>query len=59
MSHEVMLGKLTREKQTMLTKAPSRIAFRDIGQLINIGVLEQEKMGGSSTSYRLKSADKY
>jgi hypothetical protein len=37
-----------------LTKASSRTTLRDIEQLINIGVLEQEGAGGRSTSSRLK-----
>lgn len=47
-------GRLTREKWMKLTKASSRTALRDIGELIDIGVLEQEEAGGRSTSYRLK-----
>ena len=47
-------GKLTREKWMKLTKASSRTALRDIGELIGLGILEQEEAGGRSTSYRLK-----
>jgi Fic family protein len=47
-------GKLTREKWMKLTKASSRTALRDIEELIELGVLEQEEAGGRSTSYRLK-----
>jgi Fic family protein len=47
-------GKLTREKWMKLTKASSRTALRDLEELIDIGVLEQEEAGGRSTSYRLK-----
>jgi Fic family protein len=47
-------GKLTREKWTKLTKASSRTALRDIDELIEFGILEQEEAGGRSTSYRLK-----
>jgi len=47
-------GKLTREKWMKLTKASSRTALRDIDELIELGVLEQEEAGGRSTSYRLK-----
>ncbi len=47
-------GRLTREKWMKLTKASSRTALRDIEELIDIGVLEQEEAGGRSTSYRLK-----
>ena len=49
-------GKLTREKWMKLTKASSRTALRDIEELIDLGVLEQEEAGGRSTSYRLKTA---
>ena len=48
-------GKLTREKWTKLTKASSRTALRDIDELIELGILEQEEAGGRSTSYRLKN----
>ena len=37
-----------------LTKASSRTALRDIEELIDIRVIEQEDAGGRSTSYRLK-----
>ena len=47
-------GKLTREKWMKLTKASSRTALRDIEELIELGVLEQEEAGGRSTSYRLR-----
>jgi len=47
-------GKLTREKWMKLTKASSRTALRDIEELIDLGVLEQEEAGGRSTSYRLR-----
>ena len=47
-------GKLTREKWMKLTKASSRTALRDINELIELGLLEQEEAGGRSTSYRLK-----
>ncbi len=47
-------GKLTRAKWMKLTKASSRTALRDIEDLIDLGVLEQEEAGGRSTSYRLK-----
>ncbi len=48
-------GKLTREKWMKLTKASSRTALRDINELIELGILEQEEAGGRSTSYRLKN----
>jgi len=47
-------GKLTREKWMKLTKASSRTALRDIHELIELGILEQEEAGGRSTSYRQK-----
>jgi len=47
-------GKLTREKWMKLTKASSRTAVRDINELIELGILEQQEAGGRSTSYRLK-----
>ena len=46
-------GKLTREKWMKMTGASSRTALRDIGELIDLGVLEQEEAGGRSTAYRL------
>ena len=45
-------GKLTREKWMKLTRASSRTALRDINELIELGILEQEEAGGRSTSYR-------
>ena len=48
-------GKLTREKWMKLTKASSRTALRDINELIELGILEQEEAGGRSTSYRMKN----
>jgi Fic family protein len=47
-------GKLTREKWMKLTKTSSRTALRDIDELIELGILEQEEAGGRSTSYRVK-----
>jgi hypothetical protein len=35
-----------------VTKASSRTALRDIDELIELGILEQEEAGGRSTSYR-------
>jgi Fic family protein len=37
-----------------LTKASSRTALRDINELIELSILEQEEAGGRSTSYRMK-----
>ncbi len=47
-------GKLTREKWMKLTKASSRTALRDIDELIELGILEQEGARGRSSSYRVK-----
>jgi Fic family protein len=43
-------GKLTREKWMRLTKTSSRTALRDIEELIELGLMEQEEAGGKSTS---------
>jgi Fic family protein len=45
-------GKLTRAKWMKMTKASSRTALRDIEELIELKILEQEDAGGRSTSYR-------
>jgi len=47
-------GKFTRKKWMKLAKTSSRTALRDIGGLIELGILEQEEAGGRSTAYRLK-----
>jgi Fic family protein len=47
-------GKLTREKWTKMTNASSRTALRDIEDLINLGIIEQEGAGGRSTAYRVR-----
>ena len=47
-------GKLTAEKWSKITDSSPRTALRDIDQLIAVGILEREKGGGRSTSYRLK-----
>jgi Fic family protein len=49
-------GKLTREKWMKMTGSSSRTALRDIDELIELGVLEQEEAGGRSTAYRLATA---
>ncbi len=46
-------GKLTRDKWMKMTKTSSRTALRDIEELIEMGIIEQEEAGGRSTSYRL------
>ena len=46
-------GKLTRAKWMKMTKASSRTALRDIEELIELKIIEQEAAGGRSTSYRL------
>lgn len=47
-------GKLTRDKWMRIAKTSSRTALRDIGEVIAIGIIEQEEAGGRGTSYRLK-----
>ena len=47
-------GKLTRGKWMKMTKTSSRTALRDIEELIELGIVEQEEAGGRSTSYRLR-----
>jgi Fic family protein len=46
-------GKLTRVKWMKMTKASSRTALRDIEELLELRIIEQEEAGGRSTSYRL------
>jgi Fic family protein len=47
-------GKLTGDKCMKITKTSSRTALREIGELIAMGVIEEEEVGGRSTSYRLR-----
>jgi Fic family protein len=46
-------GKLTTEKWAKLTKSSHDTALRDIQDLIDKGILKQEKGGGRSTAYSL------
>jgi Fic family protein len=46
-------GKLTTEKWAKLTKSSHDTALRDIQDLIEKGILKQEKGGGRSTAYSL------
>lgn len=46
-------GKLTTSKYAKLAKCSADTALRDIHQLLDRGILIQEKGGGRSTSYRL------
>jgi Fic family protein len=46
-------GKLTTEKWAKLTKSSHDTALRDIQDLIEKGILKQEKGGGRSTAYAL------
>jgi Fic family protein len=49
-------GKLTRVKWMKMTKASSRTALRDIEELLELKIIEQEEAGGRSTSYRPRKA---
>jgi len=46
-------GKLTTSKWAKITKCSQDTALRDIKDLINKGILKQNKSGGRSTSYEL------
>lgn len=46
-------GKLTSSKWAKITKTSSDTALRDIKDLIEKGILQQEKQGGRSTNYTL------
>jgi Fic family protein len=46
-------GKLKSSKWAKITKCSSDTALRDIKDLINKGILKQEKSGGRSTNYEL------
>ncbi|WP_375580921.1 Fic family protein [Marivirga tractuosa] len=48
-------GKLTSAKWAKIAKCSKDSAIRDINDLIDKNILEQEESGGRSTSYRLKS----
>ena len=47
-------GKLTSSKWAKMTKTSSDTALRDIKDLIEKGILQQEKEGGRSVNYTLK-----
>ncbi|MES2827311.1 MAG: Fic family protein [Bacteroidota bacterium] len=51
---ENFFGKLNVSKWATMTKASTDTALRDIQDLLKKDILEQEKSGGRSTSYRLK-----
>ncbi|MFM8810180.1 MAG: Fic family protein [Chthoniobacterales bacterium] len=46
-------GKLSSSKYAKLAKCSADTALRDINDLLERGILEREKAGGRSTSYRL------
>ena len=46
-------GKLTSSKWAKMTKVSSDTALRDIKDLIEKGILQQEEAGGRSTNYIL------
>ena len=48
-------GKLTSSKWAKMTKTSPDTALRDIKDLIEKGVLEQDEAGGRSTNYKLKN----
>ena len=48
-------GKLTSSKWAKMTKVSSDTALRDIKDLIEKGILKQEKAGGRSTSYGINA----
>jgi Fic family protein len=47
-------GKLTSSKWAKITKTYSNTALHDIKDLIEKGVLQQEKEGGRSVNYTLQ-----
>ena len=46
-------GKLTSSKWAKITKTSTDMALRDIKDLIEKGILQQEKDGGRSANYTL------
>ena len=46
-------GKLTTSKWAAIAKCSPDTALRDIGQLLELGVLRKSPGGGRSTSYEL------
>ncbi|HEY3856759.1 MAG TPA: Fic family protein [Verrucomicrobiae bacterium] len=51
-------GKLTSSKWAKLTKCSQDTALRDIGDLLERGVLSKDAAGGRSTSYELRCGEK-
>jgi Fic family protein len=51
---EDFFGKLTSSKWAKITKTPLDTALRDIKDLIEKGILLQEKEGGRSANYTLQ-----
>ena len=47
-------GKLQSSKWAKITKCSPDTALRDIKDLIEKGILKQEKQGGRSTNYELE-----
>lgn len=52
--YDDFVGKLTSSKWAKITKTSKDTALRDIKDLINKGILQQEKEGGRSVNYTLK-----
>ncbi|NOR45608.1 MAG: DUF4172 domain-containing protein, partial [Candidatus Delongbacteria bacterium] len=50
---DVFTGKLKTSKWAKITKCSQDTALRDIKDLINKGILKQEKSGGRNTNYEL------
>lgn len=55
---DLFYGSLTSSKWAKMTKCLQDAAYRDILQLINLGVLTKNPEGGRSTSYPLTIASK-
>ena len=49
-------GKLTSAKWAKIAQCSKDSAIRDINDLIDKSILEQEESGGRSTSYRLRQS---
>ena len=50
-------GKLTSSKWAMIAKTSQDTALRDIGELVERGILAKDAGGGRSTSYSLRQVD--
>jgi Fic family protein len=50
---EGFVGKLTSSKWAKITKCSQDTALRDIGELVEQGILSKDAAGGRSTSYFL------